>query len=840
MNRSLVLNLSRIILLSLTGLVLSFFLASNAFSQDASPAGSPAPTAAEFTFPIEDLGGCADLASCTSFCEDPVNHNTCSDFAHRNGFYADDVTTYGDTEFYQNTQAELGCNSADSCFTFCSDPGNHASCDTFANRNEIPGGYTAEPDNPEYLQIAQSSLGCDSAASCSTYCDDPSNASACTDFAHEVGFLGGTTNEGPGGCQSGETCGAYCSDPANYGECSAHQGENFTGPGGCTDEASCRSYCDQNPDSCRSFAPGSNGAYVPPTCPAGQYHGPGGACTPVGDTQTAVACVGSDQYWDGTACHAQPPVGIDPELPSAHFEERPEMGGCTTPGTCFDFCQANPDSCPGFDASGSRPTDEYTPNLYYTPGTEITNEPIEAMGGCTSPASCFDYCSDNPDSCPGFNETAPRPPEIYIPETYFTPPTDTEYVTPPVTFFYTTPIYPTPPDGSTYTTPQYYTPGMYSTPSYITPSDPVYITPNYYTPWENYTTPTGEYPTPTYASPTYYTPPGGTNYATPYYYTPPMYTSPQYYSPGGGYTTPPTYVTPPPYTTPQYYTPYRGGDYTTPVYYTPISYNTPYYPTPRDGFYTTPPYYTPPPPYITPTYFTPFQYPTPPIYITPNYPTPRYFSPPTWWRDYPTPNYVTPPPYSTPPEYHTPPQYITPSDCSSGTCQYPTPQYPSPYISPYPYPTPGQPYPYPTPSFPGGCTDCTYYTPQYSYPYPTPGEPYSYPSPSYTPGTPYGYPTPDGYYYPTPAAGTYGTPTGGDGAPHYPYPTPTYGYPSPTYGTPSETYGTPAYGTPAYGTPAYGTPSEYHTPSGETHGVSTNANPLELIWNRFWNVISGK
>src|SRR3989344_4995602 len=498
---------ARFLLVGTIGIFLSFFVSTSVFSQTPPPEPT-AGTGLNLTFPVEDLGGCNNLEECTNYCEDPINQNSCMDFAKENGFYQDDVTTYGDDEFWSDTQSELGCNSEESCETFCSQEANHEACSSFANRNEIPGGYVDTSDNPDYLQVAQTVLGCDSEESCATFCDDAGNSEACTNFANQVGLLGGTSSEGPGGCQTPESCGAYFSDPANYPQCSIHQGGSFAGPGGCNSEESCRSYCDQNPENCRSYALGTNGAYVPVICPADRYFGPGGACTPIGDTQAAAACVGADQYWDGSTCLSEPPVGIDSDLASAHFEERPEMGNCTTPGSCYDFCKDNPDSCPGFNADATRPTDEYTPYLYYTPGTDVIHDPIESMGNCNSPASCYDFCSDNTDSCLGFNENSPRPPEIYIPGTYYTPPTNTVYVTPPITGFYTTPIYYTPPEGSTYTTPQYYTPGMYSTPSYQTPSaGSNYTTPNYYTPWANYTTPTGEYPTPSYSTPQYYTPP---------------------------------------------------------------------------------------------------------------------------------------------------------------------------------------------------------------------------------------------------------------------------------------------------------------------------------------------
>ena len=122
---------------------------------------------------------------------------------------------------------------------FCSQEANFDTCSAFAKRSDIPGGYVTEPDKPEYLTIAKTTLGCDSAASCATFCDNSANADKCSSFADQAGLLGGTVAAGPGGCQTPGTCSAYCSDPANYQDCSgfAPGGGTFAGPGGCNSEA---------------------------------------------------------------------------------------------------------------------------------------------------------------------------------------------------------------------------------------------------------------------------------------------------------------------------------------------------------------------------------------------------------------------------------------------------------------------------------------------------------------------------------------------------------------------------------------------------------------------------
>ena len=645
-------NLKKILTLFFLGIAF-FLLSSITFGQETQAPPEQIDSEEDLTFPISELGGCEDYGSCLSYCDDPVNHASCMVYARERGFYETDPVIAPTDEFWTETEGALGCNSEESCLEFCSQEENYDECHSFAEENDVIGGYVREPDNPEYLNIARDVLGCDSAESCSNFCDDPANAQRCSDFAGQVGLLGGQITIGPGGCNSSETCDNYCRDPNNFSSCAVFAPPNatYTGPGGCNSPQSCRSHCEENPADCRSYAPGSNGVYVPAVCPANQFFGPGGVCPAFERTQEAGSCAQAGNFWDGDSCSNQAPPGIHPTIGGAYFQPRPEMGNCATPGSCYDYCKSNPGQCQGFDSSGQRPTDDYIPTLYYTPGTEVKFAPKAEMGNCNSPGSCYDYCRENPGKCEGFSSNSPRPVDTYMPGTYYTPPSNYTYFTPPATGYYVTPIYYTPPAGSNYTKPTYYTPGQYYTPAYYTPYSGInYTTPTYYTPGTYYSTPTGQYPTPQYLTPVYYTPPEGSNYTTPSYYTPPPYYTPYYYTPSDGSYTTPSYSTPPPYVTPTYYTP--SGDYPTPSYY---------YPTPGSG------YSYPSPSYAYPTPGGSYSYPTPGSY---SYPTPGSYS-------YPTP-------YGTP-SYGTPESYQTPS---YGSPSYGTPSYE--YPSPYSYPTPVQ------------------------------------------------------------------------------------------------------------------------------------------------------
>ena len=838
MNKRFLFTLCLLILLCVAG------AAAVVHAQTASPTPAADGGEAGIVFPIPELGDCADMGSCMGYCEDPVNSTSCIAYAKEKGFYKDDVVAAAPDEFWNKAQTALGCNSRETCETVCQDVANQSKCHEFAVDQSLVGGYVLDPQEEAVLAAAQTALGCDSAQACTDFCADSANAQACDAFAGQVGLRGGDQRTGPGGCTSEGTCQSYCSDPGNYGECAefAPDGGQFRGPGGCGNQQECRSYCESNPAQCRTYAPGSNGVYVPVSCPSGQNIGPDGACTASELTDEAGACDQAGQFWNGSACQETPPPGVLLSEGAPFFEPREDMGGCQTPAECYDYCSGNAASCAGFNAADHpRPPETYTPNVYVTPGTLVRFEPREDLGGCSSPGGCYDYCRDNPASCSGFDANSPRPLDVYVPGVYHTPPSNYPYFTPSYISFYVTPIYATPPEGSNYTTPSYYTPGMYTTPHYFTPSDGGnYVTPNYYTPGQYYSTPTdGNYPTPTYTTPRYYTPPTYANYTTPTYYTPPTYVTPNYYTPGFGsnYTTP-TYTTPAEYTTPSYvspqgailglrysspsyYTPPTGSNYTTPTYaspsyYTPGGYYTPSYTTPSGGnSYVTPVYYSPGSGYATPTYYTPAAGSN---YTTPNYPSPQYYSP-----SYASPSYYTPPAGSayTSPSYYTP--YSTPGTYATPT--YYTPPSGSSYTSPS----------YFTPS--STATSSSYVTPPsgsvYTSPYYSPGVPSAYASPSYPSPTSGSYPTPSGSYsYPTPSSGTYGTPST---SPSYSYPTPSgsYSYPTPSsgsYGTPSTStaystppsYATPAdsYATPSYGSP-YGTPESYSTPYGTPESYSS-------------------
>src|SRR3989344_3165095 len=161
-----------------------------AYAQEASPAPA-ADEAAGLAFPIPELGDCADMGTCMSYCEDPVNHASCVTYAQEKGFYEDDPTLAPTDDLLTAAQEELGCDSKESCQAFCADAANQTACHDFAADHAIPGGYVVDPEKEAILAAAETALGCDSYAGCLDFCADPANAAQCTSFADQVGLQGG-------------------------------------------------------------------------------------------------------------------------------------------------------------------------------------------------------------------------------------------------------------------------------------------------------------------------------------------------------------------------------------------------------------------------------------------------------------------------------------------------------------------------------------------------------------------------------------------------------------------------------------------------------------------------
>lgn len=174
------------------------------------------------TFPIAELGNCASISSCKTFCNDPKNHQSCTDFANKhnlNSDYSKSSSTKSDEEILKLARVELGCNLYDSCMQFCEEENNMEKCIDFAARHNLMEDAS---QMKQQMAALKNLLGCSSMKSCMDFCNNPTNMQKCMEVFKQAGFSVEANYSGPGGCNSEESCTAYCEK--NPKECG---GENF-------------------------------------------------------------------------------------------------------------------------------------------------------------------------------------------------------------------------------------------------------------------------------------------------------------------------------------------------------------------------------------------------------------------------------------------------------------------------------------------------------------------------------------------------------------------------------------------------------------------------------------
>lgn len=423
-------------------LLASFFMTSIAHAQE-----SPEVIAKKYgiTFPIAEFNNCQDYAACHTFCDDPINLSVCKAYFKSKGIYKEDPA---EGQVVSVAKGELGCDSAESCETFCQRQENFEKCNAFVGKYKeklgIKGGYVKDPD--KFVDTAKQVLGCDSPQSCRNFCDKEENRQKCDQFKNQIGCRGGIEHKGPGGCNSEETCRAFCSDPNNFAECSKFGSSpdqsgglasHFKGPGGCDSEASCRSFCEKNPQECKIVAIGGSGL-IDPAKAQEEYKrfcqaNPGKCAT--ADANPFASNVGRAEF--ERFCEANPEKcggGHEEEFKQARKAEFSRI------------CQENPKHCQTGPGGYQIPTGFHSEGGFIDPNDYCKRYPERCAGGagynpeamCKQAPNC--KWENNTCRCGSFspvpNSSAPYP--SYSPSPNYTPYPESSYQ--PYPRIYITPV----------------------------------------------------------------------------------------------------------------------------------------------------------------------------------------------------------------------------------------------------------------------------------------------------------------------------------------------------------------------------------------------------------------
>jgi len=185
----------------------------------------------QITFPVPELGNCADANACKTYCNKPENITACTAFGEAHGLISKEEAGRA-REFADVLRGEGpgACKTKEQCEVYCDDITHLDECLAFAEKHN----FMKQEELREAKQVAKVlkqgvSLpgNCKNKISCDRYCSEPAHSDECLAFAEKAGFMTKeeaemvkkTGGKGPGNCRSKEACDAFCNQPENQQAC---------------------------------------------------------------------------------------------------------------------------------------------------------------------------------------------------------------------------------------------------------------------------------------------------------------------------------------------------------------------------------------------------------------------------------------------------------------------------------------------------------------------------------------------------------------------------------------------------------------------------------------------
>src|SRR3989339_680634 len=172
----------------------------------------------KITYPVADLGNCANQQECKAYCSVSDNYSKCAAFAKKIGLDIEiPLEQRAILEAMQKGEGPGKCKTKESCMQYCDNSANAVVCMEFA----LKAGFIPKEDAEAVSKIlpylksgGKLPGGCTTKESCDAYCGSGDHASECADFAVRAGFMTPgeaeimkkTGGKSPGNCKSKEVC----------------------------------------------------------------------------------------------------------------------------------------------------------------------------------------------------------------------------------------------------------------------------------------------------------------------------------------------------------------------------------------------------------------------------------------------------------------------------------------------------------------------------------------------------------------------------------------------------------------------------------------------------------
>jgi len=211
----------------------------------------------EISYPVAELGNCADKTACKAYCDKSENIDACLSFAEKNGIMSKEEVKTAKNFKKSGMVGPGGCKGKDECKTYCNGPDHMDECITFAEKNGMMSSKQLEEAKKVKSAIAKGIKppACGGKEACDAYCSSSEHIEECVNFGEAAGMISKEDAEkikkgpgkgqgkdqqgkgGPGGGDNGNLGGpegkdGKGSDQGQGGQGQGGGGKEGQGPGG--------------------------------------------------------------------------------------------------------------------------------------------------------------------------------------------------------------------------------------------------------------------------------------------------------------------------------------------------------------------------------------------------------------------------------------------------------------------------------------------------------------------------------------------------------------------------------------------------------------------------------
>lgn len=172
---------------------------------------SPAFAQTGISYPVAELGNCADKVACKAYCDNQTNIDACLAFAEKNNLMSKDDIKKAKNFKKSGMTGPGGCKGKDECSTYCNGSDHMDECITFAEKNGMMSGEQLDEAKKVRGAISRGIKppACGGKEACKTYCSSSEHMAECVSFAQSAGMISKEDADkiksgGPGGKGKGQ------------------------------------------------------------------------------------------------------------------------------------------------------------------------------------------------------------------------------------------------------------------------------------------------------------------------------------------------------------------------------------------------------------------------------------------------------------------------------------------------------------------------------------------------------------------------------------------------------------------------------------------------------------